>query len=321
VQEVIVQLFNGLGNQLFQYAAGRRLALRLGASFRLMHHDPDAAQPGRPLLLQQFDIASDIKRMSSLDRLVVSTKPQFRLPSQLVRMANRTQLLYQDPHKIAEPFEFEIDPSARSLYLSGYFQESGLVREIEAVLRRELVLRGPLHSQSRQYADLIRAARRPISIHLRRGDYLTTFGPSGLLSMSYYEQAMEQMLDQFTDASFFVFSDDMDFAKAWSSEYPRMTFVNCNDESLSHECMYLMSLCQHHIIANSTFSWWGAWLNARRDKQVIAPDNWLGVLTSRIRVACPEWQLLSAQRAVEPPTIPAWVARGEQMSARRRLSG
>jgi hypothetical protein len=321
MQQVIVQLFNGLGNQLFQYAAGRTLALRLGAPLRLVHHDPEAAQPGRRLLLQQFAIANGIESMNPLDRLVVSTKPQFRLPRQLVRLANRTQVFFQNPDKVQQPFEFEVEPSARSIYLSGYFQEYGLVREIEPMLRRELVLRGALHPQSEQYADRIRAARRPISIHLRRGDYLTTFGPNGLLSMFYYEHAMEQMQDQFRDASFFVFSDDIDFARFWASSHPRMTVVDCNDEARAHECMYLMSLCQHHIIANSTFSWWGAWLNARRDKQVIAPDNWLGVHTSRVRAACPEWQLLPAQGAPEPPTLERWAARTAGLRGQRRLNG
>jgi hypothetical protein len=310
VQEVTVQLFNGLGNQLFQYAAGRRLALRLGVPFRLVHHDPQAELPGRPSLLQQYAIASDIRRMTALDRLVVTTKPQYRVASQLARLANRIQLFHQDPTKIAEPFEFDLDTHARSAYLSGYFQESGLVREIEAILRRELSLLHPLHATSQQYADRIRAYRRPVSIHLRRGDYLTTFGPSGLLGMSYYELAMEQMLERFPDACFFVFSDDLPYAKFWASAYPRMTVVDCNDERLSHECMYLMSLCHHHIIANSTFSWWGAWLNPRRDKQVIAPDTWLGHPTASLRVSCPEWHLLSTQRPLEEPALEPWVAGG-----------
>jgi hypothetical protein len=322
MQQVIVQLFNGLGNQLFQYAAGRTLASRLGASLRLVHHDPEAAQPGRRLLLQQFAIANSIERMSSLDRLVVSTKPQLRLPSHIVRLANRTQVFYQDPGKVQHPFEFDVEPTARSIYLSGYFQEHGLVTEIDALLRRELVLRDPLHWQSQQYADRIRAARRPISIHLRRGDYLTTFGPDGLLSMSYYEHAMQQMQDRFSDASFFVFSDDIEFARFWASSNARMTVVDCNDDARAHECMVLMSLCQHHIIANSTFSWWGAWLNARRDKQVIAPDNWLGVRTSRVRVACPEWQLLPAQRSTDWPTLEPWAARSAGVvRGQRRLNG
>jgi hypothetical protein len=316
MRQVTVQLFNGIGNQLFQYAAGRSLASRLGAALRLVHHDPQSALPGRPLLLQQFDIDNDIERMNLLDRLMVSTKPQFRLPGQIVRSASRTQVFFQHPDKIAQPFEFALEPSARSIYLTGYFQEYGLVSQIEPILRRELVLRSPLHWQSQQFAERIRSARRPISVHLRRGDYLTTFGPNGVLSMSYYERALVRMREQFADSSFFVFSDDVDFAKFWAGSQARMTVIDCNDEARAPECLYLMSLCQHHIIANSTFSWWGAWLNAGHDKQVIAPDDWLGARTSSIRVACPDWQLLPTYAPVEP-----WPGHGTGARGQRRLNG
>lgn len=296
--QVIVQLFNGLGNQLFQYAAGRSLARTLGASLRLIHNEPRPAQPGpyRPLLLQHFAIREHIGPMSSLDRLVVSIKPRFRIPSQIVRSTMGIQLLRQDPNEVARVFDFSIDPKARVIYLSGYYQEYALVRHIERTLRRDLVLLNPLQGRSRQFAERIRAARRPVSIHLRHGDYVATFGPNGLLPMAYYERAIEYLQDQFNDSTFFVFSDDVAFARHWARGNSRMTVVDCNDPTGDHECMYLMSLCRHHIIANSTFSWWGAWLNDHPDKQVIAPDSWLHMDTAQMPVVCPEWQLLPAYR-------------------------
>ncbi len=297
MQEVVVQLFNGLGNQLFQYAAGRWLAAALGGSLRLVTHH-QAMPSERPLLLQQFAIPVPVEPMSALDRLVVSRRPQYQLSSRAVRRLARIQLLMQDPTKIALPFDFEIDSSARTIYMSGYFQEYGFVREVAGLLRRELVLRAPLHRRAQEYADRIRSARCPVSIHLRRGDYLTTFGPNGLLPMSYYEGAIDYM-QQFRDASFFVFSDDLAFAKLWARAYPRMTVVNCDDSARAHECLHLMSACRHHIIANSTFSWWGAWLNSRPDRRVVAPDRWLGLDTFASAVACPDWQLLPADQPLE----------------------
>ncbi|MGA8706172.1 MAG: alpha-1,2-fucosyltransferase [Steroidobacteraceae bacterium] len=301
MQQVIVQLFNGLGNQLFQYAAGRSLARRLGASLRLVHAAPRPSQPEsyRPLLLQHFGIREHIGSMTSLDRLVVSVKPRFRLPSQIVRSTMGIQLLRQDPNDVSDMFDFDVDPRARLIYLSGYYQEYALVRHVEASLRRDLVLLQPLQGRSQQYADRIRAARRPVSIHLRHGDYMSTFGPNGLLPMSYYERALEHMMDMFGDSSFFIFSDDIPFARYWARGNSRMTVVDCNDANVAHECMRLMALCRHHIIANSTFSWWGAWLNQVADKQVIAPDRWLGVDTAQMPVMCPEWQLLPAYRPVD----------------------
>lgn len=298
MQQIVVQLFNGVGNQLFQYAAGRWLAATLGASLRLVNHRP-AGQSDRPLLLQQFAIRTPIEPMTALDRLLVSTRPQYQLPSRAVRSLARLQLLVQDPNKIAVPFDFEVDTGARAIYMAGYFQEYELVREVAGLLRRELVLRDPLHSRAQEYAQRIRSARCPVSIHLRRGDYLTAFGPNGVLPMSYYEGAIDYLQAQFRDASFFVFSDDVAFARSWARAYPRMTVVDCDDGARAHECLHLMSMCRHHIIANSTFSWWGAWLNGRPDRQVVAPDRWLGLDTSRIPVACPDWQLLPADRPLE----------------------
>ena len=179
--------------------------------------------------------------------------------------------------------------------------------EIEGLLRRELRLQSPYQGRrSQEYADRIRAARRPVSIHLRHGDYVVTFGPDGLLPLSYYEMAIESMLERFRDATFFVFSDDIPFAKYWARGNSRMTVVDCNDAGQAHECMHLMSLCRHHIIANSTFSWWGAWLNNRPDKIVMAPDSWLGFATTDMPVASPDWQLLPAFR---PPDHSERVAR------------
>jgi hypothetical protein len=298
MQEVVVQLFNGVGNQLFQYAAGRWLAASLGSSLRLVTHH-QAMQSQRPLLLQRFAIPTAIKPMSALDRLVVSRRPQYQLSSRAVRRLARIQLLMQDPTKIAMPFDFEVDSSARAIYMSGYFQEYDLVRQIAGLLRRELVLREPLHRRSQEYADRMRSACCPVSIHLRRGDYLTTFGPNGVLPVSYYDRAIDYMQSQFRDASFFVFSDDLAFAKFWARAHRRMTVVDCDDSERAHECLHLMSLCRHHIIANSTFSWWGAWLNDRPDRQVVAPDRWLGLDTSASTVACPAWQLLPACQPME----------------------
>jgi Glycosyl transferase family 11 len=307
MQQIVVQLFNGLGNQLFQYAAGKSLASTLPASLKLVHRS-EATGPGRPLLLQQFAIDSAIQPMTPMDRLIVTVRPRLRLASRMARFARKVQLFQQDPSEISLPYEFDVDRGARSIYLAGYFQEYRLVRAVESQLREELVLRGSLDSRSQSYADRIGAARQPISVHLRRGDYLTAFGPRSVLPPSYYERAIEHMRSQFADPTFFVFSDDIGFARSWARAFPRTVVVDCNDSARAHECMHLMSLCRHHVIANSTFSWWGAWLNPRPDKQVVAPDTWLGLDTKGTRIACPEWQLLPAYHL--PPTpLPERVAR------------
>jgi hypothetical protein len=115
-----------------------------------------------------------------------------------------------------------------------------------------------------EIAERIVAAEKPVSVHLRRGDYATVFGPESILSMSYYERAIQQMIDRLDQCTFFVFSDDASFARQWVRSNPRFVVVDHNDAKSAHEDIRLMSLCRHHIIANSSFSWWGAWLNPRR---------------------------------------------------------
>ena len=152
MQQVIVQLFNGLGNQLFQYAAGRSLARRLGASLRLVHAAPRPSQPElyRPLLLQHFGIREHIGPMTSLDRLVVSVKPRFRLPGQIVRSTMGIQLLRQDPNEVSDVFDFDVDSRARSL-------GSVAVRDVVLRLEPVLVVCGHIHASGGQQARLGRS--------------------------------------------------------------------------------------------------------------------------------------------------------------------
>jgi hypothetical protein len=100
------------------------------------------------------------------------------------------------------------------------------------------------------------------------------------------------MREQFPGCTFFVFSDDVKFAREWLGNRRGFVFVDHNDDDTAHEDLWLMSLCQHHIIANSSFSWWGAWLNRRTDKRVIAPAKWLGFRTNERNIAPPDWSLI-----------------------------
>jgi hypothetical protein len=115
--------------------------------------------------------------------------------------------------------------------------------------------------------------------------------------------AIRHILNQDDQSTFFVFSDDVPFAKQWLRGDPRFVVVDHNNEAAAHEDLRLMSLCRHHIIANSTFSWWGAWLNPFADKQVIAPARWLGFDTAKTAIACPDWTLLDANLPRRPMPV------------------
>jgi len=184
---------------------------------------------------------------------------------------------------------------ARIVYLQGFWQDAALVREVEPELRRELSFSKPPQGANLETAHRIAAAQNPVSIHLRRGDYGSFFGDNMILPTAYYEHAISQMLRCNRRSTFFVFSDDIPFAREWLRGDARFTVVDHNRSAAAHEDLRLMSLCRHHIMANSTFSWWGAWFNPRPDKQVIAPARWLGFDTHLTAIASREWMLLDAE--------------------------
>jgi Glycosyl transferase family 11 len=311
IMQVVVKQSSGLGNQLFQYAAGRCLAKRYGATLRIAHQLPHLLHSlGHPrsVLLQHFAIAAPVRESSYLDRLVVTDQPRLQQVARLGRRLAKIQVVRQSPERCQLHQEIRIRPDVRTVYLHGFWQDYSLVREVESELRRELSLIEPLRGRNLEVAKRIAAARNPVSLHLRRGDYAPFFGSHMMLPMAYYEHAISHILNQERQSTFFVFSDDVAFARDWLRGDPRFVVVDHNDEAAAHEDLRLMSLCRHHIIANSTFSWWGAWLNPCCDKQVIAPARWLGFDTAKTPIACPEWTLLDAslpRRLMPMPTVAA----------------
>ncbi len=114
----------------------------------------------------------------------------------------------------------------------------------------------------------------PVSLHVRRGDYTLAAEGNIALPLDYYTRSISICRERLADPTFFVFSDDIAFARKNLPHDIRAVFIDHNDDASSHEDLRLMSSCRHHIIANSTFSWWGAWLNPRLDKLVVAPKHW-----------------------------------------------
>jgi hypothetical protein len=292
---IVVRQNSGLGNQLFQYAAGRYLAKRYHATLQVsqeLDHNLVSFGHPRPVLLGRYAVCAQVRPASYFDRLVLSTRRRFQLPAKLARAACKIQVIRQNPERFLFHQELQIAAGVRTAYMFGFWQDAEIVRQIEPELRRELSLIEPLRGNDLEVATRIAAAELPISLHFRRGDYASFFGSDMLLSNGYYQRAISHFVKQNPRSSFFVFSDDVEFSREWSRGDPRIIIVDHNDATRGHEDMRLMSLCRHHIIANSTFSWWGAWLNERSDKQIVAPSKWLGFDTRTIAMASPSWILL-----------------------------
>jgi len=191
-------------------------------------------------------------------------------------------LLYTDGSKYVEekkPFEF--DPSVLEktgdIYLDGWWQNEKYFIDIRDILLKELVVKEPATGENKSVADKI-TATNSVSIHVRRKDFITNPKISyiyGELTQKYYSEALDYISSRIKDIKIFVFSDDI----AWVQKNMPFPFETThvsqnNTEELAYQDLRLMSLCKHHIIANSTFSWWGAWLGQEKNKIVVGPKKW-----------------------------------------------
>jgi Glycosyl transferase family 11 len=283
---VVVKLMGGLGNQMFQCALGLQLAQRKRT----------------PLRLDVSDCRTNEKRPYALDSLnvnVISASPdelrRFSIPSDsnLALLMDRLVPYYRRRY-VREPnfprFDANIFRCGRNVYLSGYWQSEKYFLEIAPEIRRAFMPRWPLSPGSANVAQRIGAANA-VSIHVRRGDYVTNHAAHafhGLCSPQYYAAAIEYVQARITSPRFFVFSDDAEFADARFGDVPQCEVVCSDPNRLDHEDLWLMRLCKHHIVANSSFSWWGAWLNPREDKIVVAPKKWFRAPALDTRDLVPE---------------------------------
>lgn len=270
---IIVRLIGGLGNQMFQYAAGRRLAHVLGVEFKLditgFEH-----YPLRKYYLENFNIKENF---ASLKEIRALTKRPIveRVLSWTLHRPPRTASTY-----IREKLSFHFDSDILSLpdgiYLDGYWQSEKYFADIAGIIRREFTVKTPQMGKNKELAEMV-TATESVSLHIRRGDYVSnpsTNSILGVCNLDYYTRCVEHLTQTVKNAHFFVFSDDPEWVhENLKLSYP-MTLIDHNGADKNYEDLRLMSQCKHHIIANSTFSWWGAWLGQRRDKMVFAPKSW-----------------------------------------------
>lgn len=165
---------------------------------------------------------------------------------------------------------------SHSVYLAGYWQSEKYFSDASEAIRADFTFRTPLSKKNAELAERV-GQTNSVSLHVRRGDYVSsakTNATHGFCSLDYYRAAVLHMAAHIEQPEFFIFSDDMAWVKAnLKIDFP-CRYVDHNQGAESYNDMRLMSLCKHHVIANSSFSWWGAWLNPNPNKTVIAPRKW-----------------------------------------------
>lgn len=272
---VIVKLMGGLGNQMFQYAAGRCLAhlhnteLKLDLSY--LNKEPQNKYTKREYKLDVFNInaqaagENDLKSFLPLERGKVTRTLMRKLP-----------ILYSKliANESGDAFMKEFYSYPKNVYLNGFWQSEKYFEPVKEFLFKEFSLKEKLNAANESIVDKIKNSDA-VSLHIRRGDYINdkaTNAFHGVCSLEYYQKAIGQLQKTVSGMTIFVFSDDLAWAKANLKTDAAITFVDFNNPPETD--MYLMSLCKHNIIANSSFSWWGAWINQNPGKTVIAPMQW-----------------------------------------------
>ena len=276
--ELIVSAHGGLGNQLFQYAALLYYSQRLQAGTRALVQPRRSANSygfPRPFLLSHFSVETNMRELSPTDFLLIRRNPWLEAALAPIKRSLRTEVFRED---FDSRYLFAPDIPAmrrtRKLYLVGYWQNYVMVDAVERELRSELKLSNLPQGKNLETLKQIQQRKNTVSIHVRRGDSALAATNRATLPLEYYLRNIHECEERLENPTFYVFSDDVSFAKEYIPRTVNAVFVEHNDDFSAHEDLRLMASCRHHIIANSTFSWWGAWLSPFPDKMVFAPKHW-----------------------------------------------
>lgn len=281
---IIIQLAGGLGNQMFQYAFGRSLAHRLNTKLKL-DISSYRRRKRHGYSLHHFRICEDYVDRSDVERLVPFSRIQ-------IYLRRHFGLSFSDRLYVERSFDY--DPGTGVVkpdtLLSGYWQSEQYFIDIGDTIRKEFVLKTVISPATDEIRQKI-GNTNSVSIHVRRGDYIENrkfHRRHGICDMAYYQRAVEMIMKKVENPHFFIFSDDPEWIKYNFAFLETKTLVTGSGASKNFEDLYLMTQCRHNIIANSSFSWWGAWLNNNPGKVVMAPEQWFADKTINTTTLIPK---------------------------------
>jgi len=251
---IIVRLQGGLGNQMFQYAFAKYHAIKNNTKL-ILDTTPFRGNYPRPYELDCFNITEKTINLKSI-------KPIWEL--------SKTILFNKLEYYQLEPIP-ELDKIKDKTYILGYFIWLKHILKIEPVLRDYFTFKHPLSFANAKLKNEILNCHS-VSLHIRRGDFLLGKNTNyNVCNKDYYLNAIQKIRTVIKNPTFFIFSDDPKWVK---QEFIKNEFIVVDNKNKGCDDMHLMTLCNHNIISNSTFSWWGAWLNKNIEKIVVAPESW-----------------------------------------------
>ncbi len=271
---IITRLSGGMGNQMFQYAAGRALAVKNNTTLGLDTHDLLDRTPRKGFTFREYDldlfnIAAEIVPQSKLGWKYRSWgSGKFGLYLNKLR-----RMLFGGKEK-GFAFNPDILTLGSDTYLDGYWQSYKYFESIADTIRKDLTLQQPLQAHIQRVKTEVQSHHSSVCLHVRRGDYVGNTHHE-VVFKDYYYQALDVLEAKTTIDHIYVFSDDIEWCKNNLAFLHPATFVDDiyrGERESGH--FALMQSCTHFIIPNSTFSWWAAWLGTATNKIVVAPQKW-----------------------------------------------
>ncbi len=278
---IITKLQGGIGNQMFQYAIARYLARIMGSELKFDisifntngNKGSDIFTP-RQYELHHFNISGNIATMSEIGKFQQRKRNFFYLlTKKIFNLLNNNYHYYKETNSY---FNSRVLKLKDNIYLDGYWQSENYFKRIGKIIKNDLTVKNYPSDRNKELLKLINNCDS-VAVHIRRGDYI--FNPVakevlGVLDVNYYQKGFNLINQKIKKPHYFIFSDDPEWARANTMTSNPTTYISHNGSSKSYEDMRLMSNCKYFIIANSSFSWWGAWLSIYKNKIVITPKKW-----------------------------------------------
>lgn len=263
---IVSKIYGGLAGQMLQYALGRALSLKyktklcLDISWFDINIEDQGGTP-RSFGLHKFNTKYKIYKRNSFVKL-----------GKLVGIMPRLQT------KTENGFAYNIETESwpDNIIIDGYWFSYRYFDHIFDVLVEDFYPK-KIDLQNTEMLQKIKSNSQSVALHIRRGDYVSNTNANkfhGVMGMDYYNAALSKVNEYLNNPHFFIFTDDFNWVKQNFNSLDNKTYVDFNGDANNHMDIYLMSQCKHNIIANSGFSWWGAYLNQNHKKIVIAPASW-----------------------------------------------
>lgn len=281
---VIVKILGGLGNQMFQYAYAKSLE-----------------QNGYIVKIDISGFKDYVLQKYGLDKYNIDLQ---------ISQKHENDKIYKNTlfYKILRKISVNLSSSIKekdlrfnnkllnikdNSYIYGYFQSEKYFKDIREIILKQFTINQEFSDYAKDIEKKILNSQNSCSIHIRRGDYVTNNNIliHGMCSIEYYKKSMKYLENKIANISYFIFSDDIEWVKN-NLPIQNGIYIDSKEKRIPHEDIYLMSLCNHNIIANSTFSWWSGWLNQNKNKIVIAPKIWFAdkkLQEQSKDIVCQEW--------------------------------